>query len=164
MPVCDLLPCDPPFGVLAIDQPRFITYPRGRLLAVADDAVTAERAVDALVAAGWDAAAIERLSGPAAANAFDATGAAHGPLARVARLVQFTLMDQLPDLAWYDAAIRDGRTVLMVRARGSRETARAGAILAAAGAHFINSYGRFQTAQILRWRGPEPAVVDRMKH
>ena len=39
-----------------------------------------------------------------------------------------------------------------------------GAILAAAGAHFINSYGRFQTAQILRWRGPEPAVAERMKH
>ena len=52
----------------------------------------------------------------------------------------------------------------MVPVRGSRETAQVGAILGAAGAHFINRYGRFQTEQIARWRGPEPDVAERMKH
>ncbi len=145
-------------------EPRFINYPRGRLLAVADDDATADRAIAALGAAGWDPGSIERVTGREAARAFDATGAGHGLLARIGRAVQFTLMDQLPDLAWYEAAARDGRVVLMVPVRGSRETARGGAILATAGAHFINHYGRFQTEQLVRWRGPEPAVAERMKH
>jgi hypothetical protein len=147
-----------------IERRRFINYPRGRLLAVADDAATAERAAHALVEAGWDPAAIERISGVESAHAFDATGADHGWLARLGRLVQFTLMDQLPDLAWYEAAARDGRVVLMVRLRGAREARQAGTILAEAGAHFINRYGRFQTEQLARWRGPEPDVAERMKH
>jgi hypothetical protein len=147
-----------------IERQRFINYPRGRLLAVADDAPTAARAVKALVAAGWDPGAVELVSGPESAHVFDATGADHGLRARVGRLVQFTLMDQLPDLAWYEAAARDGRVVLMVSVRGAREASQVGTILAAAGAHFINRYGRFQTEQIARWRGPEPTVPDRMKH
>ena len=146
------------------EQRRFINYPRGRVLAVTDDDATADRAVAALGAAGWDPRLIERVTGHEAAGVFDATGASHGLLARLGRFVQFTLMDQLPDLAWYEAAVRNGRTVLMVPVRGPRETTQVGAILAAAGAHFINRYGRFQTEQIVRWRGPEPDVAERMKH
>jgi hypothetical protein len=123
----------------------------------------ADRAVEALAQAGWKPDQIERLTGPEAARAFDATGAVHGPLARLRRLVQFTLMDQLPDLAWYQAAARDGRIVLSVPAHGSRAGARAATILAAAGCHFINRFGRFQTEELLRWRGPEPRVADVMK-
>ena len=147
----------------AIVDQRFISYPRGRLLAVADDAATADRAVEALATAGWDPAAVERLSGPEAARAFDATGAAHGLGAKLQRLVQFSLMDQLPDLAWYQAAARDGRIVLSVAARDTRAGARAGTILAAAGCHFINRFGRFQTEELLRWRGPEPPVTNLMR-
>lgn len=153
----------PSSGDTTIAATRFINYPTGRLLAVADDAAIAERAVEALAEAGWKADQVERLTGPEAARAFDATGAVHGPLARLRRLVQFTLMDQLPDLAWYQAAARDGRVVLSVPARSSRAGARAATILAAAGCHFINRFGRFQTEELLRWRGPEPRVANLMK-
>ena len=140
-----------------------ITYPAGRLLAVADDDATADRAEDALAREGVDRGRIERLRGEAAERAFDATGAAHGPIARLGRIVQFTLMDQLPDLAWYQAAARDGRIVLSVQARDARAGARAATILAAAGCHFINRFGRYQTEELLRWRGPEPRVDDLMR-
>ena len=142
---------------------RLITYPSGRLLAVADDAATADRAVTALAEAGWDGGRIDRLAGQAAEWAFDATGARHGLAARIGRIVQFTLMDQLPDLAWYQAAARDGRIVLSVPAGDARSGARAATILAAAGCHFINRFGRFQTEELLRWRGPEPRVTDVMR-
>ena len=144
-----------------IEGRRFIAYPGGRILAVADDPGTAARAVAALAAEGWDASRIEQLSGPDAARAFDATGAAHGIRARLQRLVQFSLMDQLPDMAWYQAAARDGRVVLIIPTRDGG--ARAAAILAAAGCHFINRFGRFQTEELLRWRGPEPRVTNVMR-
>lgn len=151
-------PEDPP-----IDSRRFIAYPRGRILAVADDAEVADRAVAALADVGWDPGGVERLNGPEDARALDATGAGHGLGARLQRLVQFSLMDQLPDLAWYQAAAREGRVVLVVRAGDGHASARAGAILAAAGCHFINRFGRFQTEEILRWRGPEPRVANVMR-
>ena len=66
------------------EQRRFINYPRGRVLAVADDGATADRAVAALGAAGWDPGLVERVTGGEAANAFDATGAGHGLLAESA--------------------------------------------------------------------------------
>lgn len=147
----------------SIDSPRFIAYPRGRILAVADDVPVADRAVAALADAGWDPARIERLSGSDAARAFDATGVGHGFFARLQRLVQFSLMDQMPDLAWYQAAAREGRVVLIVPAGNAHASARAGALLAAAGCHFINRFGRFQTEEILRWRGPEPRVANVMR-
>lgn len=153
----------PTRGGHVIENRRFINYPTGNLLAVADDAATAARAVAALEEAGWAAAHIEQLSGPAAADAFDATGAGHGLRARLRRLVQFSLMDQLPDLAWYQAAAREGRVVMIVPAGDGRAGARAAAILAAAGCHFINRFGRFQTEELLRWHGPEPDVRNLMR-
>ena len=146
-----------------IERHRFIAYPGGRILAVADDAATAERAIAALVDAGWDAGQLEQLSGPEPASAFDPSGARHGRIARLLRLIQFSLMDQLPDMAWYQAAARDGRVVVIVPARDGHAGARAAAILAAAGCHFINRFGRFQTEELLRWRGPEPRVDDVMR-
>jgi hypothetical protein len=87
----------------------------------------------------------------------------HGFLARLRRAVQFSLMDQMPDLAWYQAAAREGRIVLSVPAPNPAAGARAAAILKAVGGHFINRYGRFQTEELARWRGPEPQVSDLLK-
>jgi hypothetical protein len=47
-----------------------------------------------------------------------------------------------PALAVYVAALRDGRTVISVLARDDAEKDRAKRALAAAGAHFMNSFGR----------------------
>ncbi|MEA2578505.1 MAG: hypothetical protein QOD78_2093, partial [Chloroflexota bacterium] len=73
------------------------------------------------------------------------------------RLVSFTLMDQLVDMAIYEQAVREGQVVVMVKARGPRKAA-AIRVLREHGGHFINYYGRFATEEVERWRGPEPKV------
>jgi hypothetical protein len=139
---------------------RFIKYPTGRLYAVIDDAAGGGRAVEALVAAGIDPGRIEVLRGDTAASAFDGTGSHHGRMARFRRTIEFALMDQMPDFAWYEAAIRAGRTVISARATNEAQRRRAVDILLGMGAHFVNYFGRFATEEYARWRGPEPAVPD----
>ena len=55
----------------------------------------------------------------------------------------------------YDAAIKDGRTVVAVRIADRKRKADAIRVALAAGGHFLNFYGRLQTEEISRWRGPE---------
>ncbi|MFL5679749.1 MAG: hypothetical protein ACJ77B_04030 [Chloroflexota bacterium] len=142
---------------------RYVKYPRGRLYAVLDDPGAASRAVEALVSTGVDAAAIEVLRGDTAADTLDGTGARNGLGARARRMVEFTLMDQAPDIAWYEAALRSGRSVVSVRSNDSTLTRRAVEVLRAEGGHFMNHFGRFATEEFDRWRGPEPAVPDYLR-
>ena len=78
--------------------------------------------------------------------------------------MQFSLMDQLPALAWYEAALREGKTVLAVRTRSRPETLAVVNAMREAGAHFVNRFGRLDTEEFARWRGAEPAVPSLMKH
>ena len=94
----------------------FIGYPAGRVLAVFDRAGDADRAIEGLRA--LDLIDVERFEGRTDADRFDATGERHGAVARVLRTVQFSLMDQLPAMAWYEAALREGKLVLAVRRNG----------------------------------------------
>ncbi|HKG56626.1 MAG TPA: hypothetical protein VKA85_05225 [Candidatus Limnocylindrales bacterium] len=142
---------------------RYVKYPRGRLYAVLDDPGAASRVVEALVAAGVDAAAIEVLRGDTAADTLDGTGARHGIRARARRAVEFTLMDQAPDIAWYEAALRNGRSVISVRSNDSFLTRRAVEVLRSQGGHFMNHFGRFATEEFDRWRGPEPKLPDYLR-
>jgi hypothetical protein len=145
----------------------FIGYPRGRILAVFDTALAADTAVAAVRAlgtTGTDGADMERFEGAADADRFDASGARHGPVARVLRAVQFSLMDQLPALAWYEAALRDGKVVLAFGVGDRAATQRLVAALRTAGGHFINRFGRLSTEELARWSGPEPSVSNLMKH
>ena len=98
--------------------------------------------------------------GAAAAAALDGTGAHHGPLARARRIVEFLFMDQAPDLAWYEAAAREGRTVLSVRPGRGGDSRQVVAVLRAHDAHFINHFGLLATEEFDRWRGPEPRLPD----
>jgi hypothetical protein len=132
--------------------------PRDRLFAVVDDQAAAERATAALATIGIPPGDVDRYEGSIAADTFDGTGKLHGPMARIRRAIQFSLVDQMPDVAWYEAALRDGRIVVSVAARDPATTQRAVAALVAAGGHFINRFGRLQTEEYVRWRGPEPAV------
>jgi hypothetical protein len=132
--------------------------PQDRLFAVLDDQVAAGRATRALETLGVPAKDVELLVGSGAADAFDGTGRIHGPMARVQRAVQFSLADQMPDLAWYEAALREGRIVLGVRTRDAETTRRIVQALIEAGGHFINRFGRLQTEEFARWRGTEPGV------
>jgi len=145
---------------------ELIGYPTGKVLAVFDRSADAERAIEAVGAiagAGADED-VERFVGAADADRFDATGQRHGPVARVLRGVQFSLMDQLPAMAWYEAALRGGKTVLAVRTRKRPATLRVVEALEAAGGHFINHFGRAATEEFARWQGPEPNVPSLMKH
>ena len=142
---------------------RFIGYPTDSLMAVLPDPAAGAAAAAALKAAGVPDRDITILRGPEGADRLDGTGAVNGLVARLRRLVSFTVMDQLVDMALYERAVRDGQAVLMARVRGDDRKAAAIAALRANGAHFINYYGRFATEEIERWRGPEPDVPDLLR-
>ena len=146
---------------------QLIGYPTGKVLAVFDTPEASEAAIAAIqaaVAEGMAAGRVERFHGKADADRFDATGRRHGLVARGLRAMQFSLMDQLPAMAWYEAALREGRVVVAVGTTSRAATLRVVEALRGTGAHFINRFGRFDTEEFARWRGPEPAVHDWMKH
>ena len=143
---------------------RRLAYPTDHLLAVIDDPSAAEAAVDRLTARGFTAEDVTTLRGPDDASRIDGLGAAGGPLRRLVRIVQFMTMDQMPDFRLYEAAIAAGRTVVAVHVRDADATRLARDVLAAAGGHFMNRYGRLSTEELSRWRGPElelPAYLRR---
>jgi hypothetical protein len=142
---------------------RFLGSARGRLLAVLDTDDAARAAIEALEASGIDRTRIEVFRGDDGAAAFDSSGGRHGPAARLLRTLQFTLMDQMPDFAYYEAAAREGRSVVSARARGEAEMRRAVETLRLQGAHFINHFGLFTTEEFERWRGEEPTVPGFMR-
>ena len=72
-------------------------------------------------------------------------------------------MDQMPDFLTYEAALRDGRAVVAVRAEDRPTMLRARDILVVADAHFMNFFGRLSTEELSRWRGPELAAPDYMR-
>ena len=137
---------------------RFIAYPDRAVVAVVDDPAEAEGAVHELREAGFDEGAITVLQGPEGADRIDGMGRAHGIGSRLRRLLAFTVMDQLPDFVLYERALRDGRTVLIVRAPADADKRRAHEILRRHGGHFTNYYGRFATEELDLWRGPEPDI------
>ena len=137
---------------------RFIGYPTNRLLAAFRDPAGAAGAAAELMTAGLRAADVTILRGDEGADRLDGTGATNGLVARVRRTVSFTLMDQLPDMAMYERAVRDGGAVLMVRARGDDRKPLVLDALRRHGGHFINYYGRFATEELDMWRGPEPEI------
>ena len=137
---------------------RFIAYPDRAVVAVVDDPSEADAAVVDLRAAGFTADAITVLRGPEGADRIDGMGRAHGLGSRIRRLLAFTVMDQLPDFVLYERALRDGRSVLIVRAPRDKDKRRAHDILRSHGSHFANYYGRFATEELDLWRGPEPDI------
>jgi hypothetical protein len=142
---------------------RFIGYPIDHLIGVLPDAERAAALAAALKSAGVPDRDITVLRGEEGASRFDPTGAVHGIVARLRRIVSFTVMDQLPDMAWYDAALRGGQAVVMARIRGDAGKREAIRLYREHGGHFINYYGRFATEEVLRWRGDEPEVSHLLK-
>lgn len=136
-----------------------LTYPTDHLMAVIDDPAAAH-AIAATLAAevGLAEDAVTLLEGADAAERVDGLGRSHGPWTRLLRMVQLTTMDQMPDFRLYEAAIADGRAVIAVRVGDAAARGRVRDILAAAGAHFMNFYGRLYTEELSRWRGPELAL------
>jgi hypothetical protein len=126
-----------------------------RLMAVIDKPKAASVAAGALVREGFPAEDVTVLHGDQDADRIDSLGKLSGPWRKLWRAVQFTQADQMVDLVMYEAALRDGRAVVMVYARRAEDRERAKRVLAAAGAHFMNYFGRLSTEDISRWRGKE---------
>lgn len=124
------------------------------LVAVIEDPAAADAVARALAGLGIPDADIHVLRGADGARAFDADGRT-GIWLRLSRLSQYFSADQSSDMPMYDAAIKDGRTVLAVRLADRTVKAPAIAAVIEAGGHFLNFYGRLQTEEISRWRGPE---------
>jgi hypothetical protein len=126
-----------------------------RFMAVIDAPEAAALAAGTLVREGFPPDAVMVLQGDQDADRIDSLGKMSGPLRKLWRAVQFTQADQMVDLVVYEAALRDGRAVITVHARRAEERERAKRMLAAAGAHFMNFFGRISTEDISRWRGKE---------
>jgi hypothetical protein len=126
-----------------------------RLMAVLDNAEAATMATGELSRAGFGPEAVTILLGDEDADRIDSLGKVRGPWTRAWRLLQFTQTDQMVDLVVYEAALRDGRTVIAVHAPRMKDRDRAKRALDAAGAHFMNFFGRIATEDISRWRGKE---------
>jgi hypothetical protein len=135
---------------------RAITYPTNHVLGIVPDEPTAERVAHALVAGGVPAADVTLLAGEADADRMDGLGERHGLTTRLLRLVQFMTMDQMPDFARYEAAIRDGRAVVAVHATDRDAVLAARDALATAGGYFLNYYGRASTEELDRNRDGLP--------
>jgi hypothetical protein len=126
-----------------------------RLMAVLDTSGAADDATAALAREGFVGDAVMVLRGDRDADRLDSLGNAGGAWVRARRLLSFTIADQMVDLAVYEAALRDGRTVVSVRVAGGGERERVKRALAGTGAHFVNFFGRFATEDIVPWRGHE---------
>ena len=127
---------------------------RHRLLAVIDDPAALSAARDALLKAGIDAGAIEVLVGPEGIARLDRTGRGGGTMRRVARVLSYLTADQSVDLATYEAALVDGRGVIVVRSPAAAPRRLAVDTLRGMGAHFVNYFGPIATEDIVPWRGP----------
>src|SRR6266699_2548323 len=88
-----------------------------RLMAVLDTAEAVATATSELARAGFGPDAITVLVGNEDADRIDSMGKVRGRWTRAWRLLQFTQTDQMVDLVVYEAALRDGRSVLAVHAR-----------------------------------------------
>jgi hypothetical protein len=126
-----------------------------RLMAVIDEPEAAAAVTGTLVREGFPPDAITVLRGVQDADRIDSLGKLSGPLRKLWRVLQFTQTDQMVDLVVYEAALRDGRAVVTVHARRAEDRERAKRVLAAAGAHFMNFFGRLSTEDVSRWRGKE---------
>ena len=139
-----------------------IGYPTGWTLAVLDDPERTAAATAALRASGMGDDAVIVIAGPDAADQLRRLGASTSRIARMRRSIQFMTMDQLPDLYVYEAAVREGHHIIGIKVPSSKRP-EAVAVLRRHGAHFINSFGAWMTAEIAPWRGTMPSIPQHMQ-
>jgi hypothetical protein len=122
----------------------FIAYPTNRVAGTISDKDEANKAVEKLVAAGFDREAIDVLHGEQDLRRLDPSGDEHGIFAKLQRsLVRGAVGLEFKHLTHHVEDLQAGRFVVMVLApeRGSRDVA--AEILYAHGAEFVGFYGRW---------------------
>ncbi len=130
------------------NEPVFYRYPMQRLVAVLDEGVGVDEALQRLREIGVDLSAVHVLSGIEGAALLDRRGERHGLKARLLRLLQWTSAEN-DTLEIHDRALRDGGHVLYVPVRGEDRKERVAEALRAAGGHHLVYFGRFTTEK--RW-------------
>jgi len=130
-----------------------------KLVAVVDDPAEAPAIIRQLVQAGIPPADVSLLRGEEGERLIDSTGSASWS-ARAVRLSQYLGTDQSADDIVYEAAVHAGRSLIAVHFSDRALKPAATRVLREAGAHFINFYGRLQTEEVTRWRGPELILPD----
>lgn len=120
---------------------KFIGYPTNKLFSVINNRNIAQKAVEALEAAGFKGE-IELFHGVEGADRIDATGAKHGRLAQLRRLHQNVTVER-EHAERYEQAVLRGHCVIAVHIKDSEQREHARRILLEHDGHFINFYGRF---------------------
>lgn len=134
---------DQPQPSSGIDEP--IRYPVNHVLAVLDTQTQAEAAARALTANGFLASEVSVVTGPAAADALHAATGRRGLADLAVRIAERIGVqdDEMEFKSHYEAAMRDGRFVLLVAAATDERKDRAASLLREHGAHSISFHGRF---------------------
>ncbi len=142
---------------------RPFAYPTNHLVAVVDDRDAADEAARDLRGAGFAPPDVVVIHGGGTDGHVELgrLGARHPWLTRLIRAVQYLTMDQQPDFARYESALADGRSVVAVHVTERPAMLRARDLLLAAGAHFVNYYGRVATEELARWHDHDAAWIER---
>jgi uncharacterized protein (TIGR02246 family) len=131
--------------VSTTERPDFIPYPINRVVGTVADENDAHAAVDELLQAGFDRQDIDVLHGEADVGRLDPTGAEHGVLTQLQRLLirGAAPNEEYKYLMRHVEDVRAGRFVIMVLARQREQRVVAADILNDHGAKFIGFYGRW---------------------
>ena len=113
-----------------------------RVMAVIDDAESAQAAVETLERAGVPERELAALSGAEGAREIDSEGTHSGGVKHALRALQ-SLTVEGHHLRRYEAELARGHLVVNVAVHGRQKRDRVIQILRSHGAHFINAYGQW---------------------
>ena len=113
-----------------------------RVMAVIDDAESAQAAVETLERAGVPERELAALSGAEGAREIDSEGTHSGGVKHALRALQ-SLTVEGHHLRRYEAELARGQLVVSVAVHGPEKRDRVIQILRSHGAHFINAYGQW---------------------
>ena len=113
-----------------------------RVMAVIDDAESAQAAVDTLERAGVPERELTAFSGTDGAREIDSEGTHSGGVKHALRALQ-RLTVEGHHLRRYEAELARGHLVVDVAVHGRQKRDRVVQILRSHGAHFINAYGQW---------------------
>ena len=119
------------------------TIPGNHIVALVKDAATASAVADELAAAGFERPAV--VTEPPVGERLEAES---GLLVRALQRMSNHLSEETRYLDQYEAAVRNGRTVVAVKAGGYKEVRRAKNVLQKHGAMDIRYFGRLAVSDL----------------
>jgi len=146
--------------VVSTDRRDFLAYPTNRVVGTVGDAGKARAAIDALLRAGFDRAAIDILHGEEDLQRLDPTGAEHGFIAQFQRtLIRSLELEEYRHLTHLVEDVRAGRFVIMVLTKRRVLRIVAADILHQYGAEFVGFYGRWACEELPATAQTSPEAI-----